>query len=145
MCRSKGQQEIDMAEDENHYDIIGDIVLDIIESEWSGAEKLWLAMHLRAHHQAASKLVLDKRFMWDDGRPGEPYRLDADAEADILALRDEIAKKWRAIAREAIGNARLAGARLSRQYFELTKLYVLGVISVDEMIERGKKMWGREG
>lgn len=133
-----------MAGDENHYDIIGEIMLDIIESEWSASEKLWLAQHLRAHHQAARKLVLDKRFVWDDDSPGEPYRLDADAEADILAQLDEIAKR-RAIAREAIGSARLAGARLSRQYFELTELYVLGVISVDEMIERGKKMWGREG
>lgn len=130
-----------MSERENHYDIIGEIMLDIIEAEWSSSEKLWLAQHLRASHKAARKLVLDKRFVWDDDRPGDPYRLDADAEAEILALRDEIAKR-RAIAREAIGNARLAGARLTRQYFELTELYVLGIISVDEMIERGKKMWG---
>ena len=130
-----------MAEQENHYDILGDIMLDIIESEWSSAEKLWLAQHLRASHQAARRLVLDRRFVWDDDRPGEPYRLDADAEAEILALRGEIAKR-RAIAREAIGNARLAGARPSREYMELTELYVLGLITVEEMIERGKKLWG---
>lgn len=130
-----------MSEQENHYDILGDIMLDIIESEWSSAEKLWLAQHLRASHQAARRLVLDRRFVWDDDRPGEPYRLDADAEAEILALRGEIAKR-RAIAREAIGNARLAGARPSREYMELTELYVLGLITVEEMIERGKKLWG---
>lgn len=130
-----------MADAEKHYDILGEIMLDIIESEWSSAEKLWLAQHLRASHQAARRLVLDKRFVWDDDRPGEPYKLDADAEAEILALRGEIAKR-RAIAREAIGNARLAGARLSREYMELTELYVLGLISVEEMVERGKRLWG---
>lgn len=29
-----------MAEQENHYDIVAHIMLDIIESEWSSAEKL---------------------------------------------------------------------------------------------------------
>lgn len=130
-----------MPDPENHYDILGEIMLDIIESEWSSAEKLWLAQHLRASHQAARKLVLDKRFVWDDDRPGEPYRLDADAEAEILALRGDIAKR-REHARHAIANARLAGAKLSREYMELTELYVLGLISIDEMIARGKRMWG---
>ncbi|MCF3972018.1 hypothetical protein, partial [Pseudomonas aeruginosa] len=69
--------------------------------------------------------MLDKRFVWDDDRPGEPYRLDAEAEAEVQALRADIAKR-REHAREAIGNARLAGARLSREYMELTELYVLG-------------------
>lgn len=130
-----------MAEQENHYDIVANIMLDIIESEWSSAEKLWLAQHLRASHQAARRLVLDKRFVWNDDRPGEPYKLDAAAEAEILALRGDIAKR-RGHAREAIGNARLAGARLSREYMELTELYVLGLIDIDEMVERGKRMWG---
>ena len=130
-----------MSADEHPYDILGEIMLDVIESEWSSAEKLWLAQKLRATHQAARKLVLDRRFVWDDDRAGAPYRLSEEAEAEIQALRGDIAKR-REHAREAIGNARLAGARLSREYMELTELYVLGLIDIDEMIARGKTMWG---
>lgn len=132
-----------MADPQNHYDIIGDIMLDIIESEWSSAEKLWLAQHLRASHQAARRLVLDRRFVWNDDRPGDPYKLDADAEAEIQALRGDIAER-RKHAREAIGNARLAGVRLSREYMELTERYVLGLITLDEMLETVKRIWGNQ-